>query len=293
MTLRVVFWRSDKPRERILSEAFCQGVRKHGDVAEELPLAWEIPDPLPACDIACMVGVKSKRRFQAHWGAGIHTLYIDKGYTRTDVLGPVKCWEYWRFSLDGHHPTRYLMDIDHDGDRWARLNLEIKPWRQKGHKIIFAGSSGKYHEFYGMEEPTYYAMKQIKRLGKMFDQNEFKIIYRPKPSWTDAVPVSGSTWDREPTIWPALKHAWCLVTHGSNAVWEAVLSGIPTVVLGDAVSRPISSTDIDAAVEPLLVSDEQRQQWCERLAWCQWTTREMASGEAWAHIKSEFFKQCV
>lgn len=291
MTLRVVFWRSDKPRERILADAFCHGVRAHGDEAVEMPLAWEIPDPLPECDIACMVGVKSRRRFEAHSAAGIHTLYLDKGYIRTEAEGHTKAWKYWRVSLGSHHPTRYLESMHFKPDRWERLGIRFKPWAQGRKRILLAGSSEKYHEFYGLKHPDDYYKQIYKRICGLVNGPD--VVYRPKPSYHEAKEIEGAIFSRGGTIEEALAGCGLLVTHGSNAVFEAILAGVPTLVLGDAVTRPISSTDIEDVSAPRLASDSERLRLLQALAYCQWTCDEMRSGEAWAHIKGEFYRQCV
>jgi hypothetical protein len=291
LTLRLVFWRSDKPRERILADAFCHGVRAHGDEAEELPLAWDIPDPLPQCDIACMVGVKSRRRFEAHSAAGIHTLYLDKGYIRSEADGHTKAWKYWRVALGSHHPTRYLDKMHFKPDRWAKLGLKFKPWVTRGDQILLAGSSEKYHEFYGLKPPDDYYKQICKRIDGLTEKTT--VVYRPKPSYHEAQPIEGAMFSRGGTIEEALSGCRLMVTHGSNAVFESVLRGVPTLVLGDAVTRPISSTQIEDINSPRKASDEERLRLLQALAYCQWTCDEMRSGEAWAHIKGEFYRTCV
>ena len=288
-TVRVCFWRSDKPRERILADAFLQGVRSFGDEGFELPLRWEIPEELPECDLACMVGVKARRRIQAHWNAGIHTLMMDKGYIRTEIE-PMGVWKYWRVAIDGHHPTKYLPLMNSPSDRWEALGLNWLPWREEGVHTVFAGSSEKYHEFYGLDHPTDYARKQIKRIGKL--RNGW-IAYRPKPSWGEAVPIEGSEFCPDGKIDKYLRNCWALVTHGSNAVFEAMLHGIPSIVLGDAVSRHVSSTNIEDLVNPYLATEEERFSLFSNLAYCQWTMAEFQSGEAWASIRKELIRQCA
>ena len=281
MPLRVNFWRSDKPRERILADAFLEGVKARGDIAQEIALPEELPEKLPECDVACMVGVKSRRLFQAHWDAGIHTVYLDKGYLRGGDGGPVKTWEYWRIAVDGHHPTRYLMEMNVKPDRWERLGIRVAPWRTEGRHVVFAGSSEKYHQFYNLRHPTDYAVGIVRKIGKVCSR---PVIYRPKPSWRGAVAVAGSEFSVEGSIADALEDAWCLVTHGSNAAYDALVAGVPAVILGDAVTKPISSTEIDEVPNPLLASEKQRMKLLHALAHCQWTVQEMREGQAWQHV---------
>lgn len=279
--MRVTFWHSDKPRECILADAFADGVRLAGDSCE---LRRLLPEPeVAACDVAVMVGVKSRRLYRAHWDQGIHVVYVDKGYSRHAAAGHVKIWEYWRVAIDAHHPTADLMARPCPADRWDALGLEWKPWRKAGGFVLLAGSSAKYHEFYGLKDPTAWARKvsaEVRALTAM------PVVYRPKPSWHDAVAITGTTFSgSEQTIEQALAGAWCVLTHGSNAVFEAQLLGVPTVVLGEAVSQPLSSRSIPDILQPHLAPEELRRQWFQNLAYYQWTLPEMSAGNCWRWIR--------
>lgn len=283
--MHIVFLSSDKPRERILAEAFVEGVKAHGDSYEVHRLQPDVVT-YPKADVCCMVGVKSRELFAAHYRIGVHTVMLDKGYTRHAVSGGVRAWEYWRVAVDAHHPTHYLERIARPFDRAQRLGLTFAPWRKRGGHVLFAGSSQKYHHFYGLPDPTSYASKILKRLAK---RTQRQLVYRPKPSWKDAVEIEGTTYSREGSIDEALAGAHALVTHGSNACFEAVLRGVPCVVLGDAVAKSISSQAVEEIESPRLALNEERQQWLANLAYCQWTQVEMASGEAWAHIRPQIY----
>lgn len=283
--MRVCFWHSDKPRERVLSDAFLEGVRSCGDEVKARPLQPHVEVDEWA-DVACMVGVKSRELFHAHWRAGVHTVYLDKGYTRHSVSGGIRAWEYWRVAVDGHHPTHQLEKMTAPRDRLDRLDLHLTSWRNRGEHIVFAGSSAKYHDFYSLPDPTAYAAKYIKRIRSY---SKRRIVYRPKPSWKEAVPIEGADYSEGGSISEALQDAHALVTHGSNAVFEAILMGIPCIVLGDAVAKSISSTDVAQIERPWLATMGEREQWLANLAYMQWTQAEMASGEAWRHIRPQIY----
>lgn len=283
--MRVVFCHSDKPREHLLADAFSEGVRRHGDTCELRALT---PDHATApAEVACMVGVKSRELYQAYYQQGTHVVYLDKGYTRHARPGPVKVWEYWRVSVDAHHPTLYLGRPDMPGDRVDDLGIVLKSWRRKGDQIVLAGSSQKYHDFYGLRHPTQWAQKLVKQIQTAAPGR--RIIYRPKPSWKEAVPIEGTEFSRQGDIYDVLENAWALVTHGSNAVFEAVCEGIPCVVLGDAVAKPISSTSVEEIESPILANYEARHQWLANLAYWQWTLPELAGGNAWAFLRPKIY----
>lgn len=269
--MKIVFYASDKEREQLLAQSFASGC-PYPVIIESLD--GEFHDD---ADIACMVGVKSNRLIKRCWGAGVRTLMFDKGYVRQG-------WPngYWRLSLDAHHPTdTTLHKRRYPADRFESLGLTIKPWRRSGLQILFAGSSAKYHEFNCLVDPTKYARRIIKQLRQQTDR---PIIYRPKPSWRDAVRIRGSFYSGpKDTLESVLGNAHCVITHGSNICFEALLEGIPVITLGNGVSRRIGSSYIDDVNNPIM---GKREQWFHNLAYHQWTIAEMRSGECWEIVES-------
>ena len=282
--VRICFVYADQPRERLLAEAVVAGAKAHGDDAWSTPKVADSEEIIKHnADVYGMVGVKSRRIFHDVMRAGAHTLYFDKGYTRQrDPNGP-RGWEYWRVCIDSQHPSSYLMDKEYPIDRFETWSRELKPWREDGRQVVFAGSSEKYHDFHGLNHPTEYAQRVISRIKKASGR---KVTYRPKPSWGGAEPIEGASFSG-PTesINSAIKNAWCLVTHGSNSAVDAILDGIPCVILGDGAAKPISSTDLSECKEPRLASFGERIKWLAALAYSQFTTAEMASGQMWHHLR--------
>jgi len=278
--MNIAFFANDKKREQDLAEAFIAGVEKRGDkgfVFKTIENDARFPVPWP--DVVAMVGVKSRDRYRECQDKGIHTIMLDKSYQRHGG------WEWWRCAINAHHPTATLMDINRPRDRMA--DVELSDWRKptkRGH-IVIAGSSAKYHRFYDLPEPTKWATDLVAEIRKHTDR---PIIYRPKPSWHDAVPIDGTSYSKLPdTIGDVLKGAHALVTHGSNACFEAVVAGVPCIILGDGVAKPISSTDIADIERPYLAPNYDRQRWLAALSYCQWTLEEFKSGEAWAEIRPQ------
>ncbi len=284
--LRVTFWHSDKPRERILSDAFCQGVAGAGDFCEQRSLTPDIT--VADCDVACMVGVKSAELWAAHVAEGRHVIMLDKGYTRHAKPGAVKIWEYWRVAVDAHQPTRFVTANmgKFTDDRAFPLQLPFMTWRTKGTRILLAGSSEKYHQFHKLSHPTRWAEKVVARIRELAPGKE--IVYRPKPSWREATPIEGTTFSSgEDSIEKALADCWAVVTHGSNACFESVICGIPVIVLGNAIAKPISSTELEELADPKLASFRQRHDWLNAIAYTQWTEAEFAAGAAWSTIRGQ------
>jgi hypothetical protein len=274
----MIFYASDKPREQELAAAFIAGIKVHGGEAEQRDLCAS--PSLKGATSCAMVGVKSKRLFDLCKAKGVVPIMLDKGYVRTR-RPDARVWEYWRVSVGAHHPTRTtLMRRKMPADRLEQIGLLTRPWRSRGYSIVIAGSSAKYHNFYGLAEPNEYYSNLVEQLRQVTDK---QIIYRPKPSFKDALPISTTLFSSgDENIMGALEGAWALVTHGSNACFEAAVLGIPSIILGDGIMAPISSTSLDEIMTPKL---GKREQLFQNLAYHQWTEPEMRSGEAWATIK--------
>lgn len=273
----VAFYHSDKPREVQLANAFAEGVRVHGDQVELRRLGPNMP--IGDCDLACMVGVKSRNLWRKTIAAGVRPLMLDKGYSRHKVAGGA--WEYWRLSLDAHHPTgTTLMRFDMPGDRLDRLDWRVRPWTTSPEVVIFAGSSEKYHRFYDLPHPTAYAKSICKRIRA---KTSLPIIYRPKPSWRDAAPIHGTIFSPgKESLAERFRFASCLVTHGSNACVDAMLAGVPAVTLGDGVAAALGNRSIDDVGRP---GHPDISQWLANLAYHQFTESEMALGTAWGMVR--------
>ena len=280
--MRVVFFASDKPRELSVASNMIAGIRKnkfirpHRDKAEIRRLSAN--NNLSDCDVAFMVGVKSKRLFEQCVDQGITPVMMDKGYIRSRAEGS-RVWEYWRVSVGAHHPTKIMAWQTEPSDRWDSLGVKLEPWKKKGSHILLAGSSAKYHNFYNLPDPTEWAQGVVDQIREYSD---LPIIYRPKPSWKEAVPIAGTSFTENRAITQDLENAHCMITHGSNACFEALTMGIPCIVLGDGVGRLISR-DTVAGVNDLI--RPEREQFFANLAYYQWTEKEMMAGHAWAFMR--------
>jgi len=281
--MRVVFIASDKPREQLLADAFLMGAARHGHDIKTVARDEDLP--AGAADVVCMVGVKSRELFQQHHRAGAHIIYFDKGYVRSRTTSGPRGWEFWRVSIDAHQPIAHMNEQKAPADRLDRLGLEMQPWRAAGNQVVLAGSSAKYHAFYGLPSPTEYWRKIVRELRITTWR---PLVYRPKPSWKDAVPIRKTRYSGpEEGITQVLSGAHAMITHGSNACFESVLAGVPVISLGPSVARPISSTELAKLEAPYLATDKERWQWLANLAYWQWTLAEFSSGEAWDFLSGQ------
>lgn len=285
--MRIVFWHSDKPRERLLAQAFKEGVEACGDRDEIMLKALQPElDVDDKFDVACMVGVKSAKLFRAHQEAGLAIVYFDKGYCRHRAEGQ-HTWEFWRVAVNAHQPTRFLARWEKPSDRWDQLGIELKAWRERGAHVVLAGSSEKYHAFHALPHPTEFWKRIVRKLRKATKR---ELVYRPKPTWREAEPIEGTRFS-EPSegMGGVLVDAHAIVTHGSNAAFDALCNGVPAIVLGDAISKPISSLEVESIEQPRIATEAERSRILHNLAWCQWTLAELSAGVAWPTIREQIY----
>lgn len=284
MKKRLVFFHSDKKHELLVAEAFMEGALSRGFQIEN---RFTSEYKTHIFDVAIVMGVKgaTKQIMTDYLAERKTVIYIDKGYTRrkSDDGG---ISEYYRIAINSTQPTAYFQRQPQSEHRFEKLDyyLQRMPHNHNGH-IIFAGSSQKYCDFHELGDATDYAQRVITELRKYTDR---KIVYRPKPSWQDAVPLSGTTFSGpQRKIWMELQDAYALVTHGSNAAFDAILNGIPIIILGDGVGKPLARTELKDINNLYYPTPEERYQWCCDLAYCQWTLSEMRSGLMFKHIDTE------
>lgn len=288
--MKAVFYASDKPRELMLASAFAIGAVESGDDFEIRRTAdygddQKYEGPTPDTDIAICFGVKGKSALiiKDHVQVGKHAVYLDKGYTRHKGEGGHTL--YTRLSIDSSSPAKYFQRVKRDHDRFAKLGIEIKNRRplNDGH-VLFCGSSQKYHDFNSLGSATEYAEKVLFKLRKATVR---QLVYRPKPSWTEARPLAGALFSNgSQDIMDTLRGCHCLVTHGSSVSMLALMHGVPIMVFGDCITTTMAEDDVTRIDDPFW-PDKKRVQWAYDMAYCQWTTEEMRSGEAWAYVKAE------
>ena len=276
--MKVIFYAANKSREHMLAHFWQKGIgNRHHSFELRSTEDYNGPDS----DVAIFFGVKSKSRMilDDHLAAGCHTIMLDKGYTRT--AGEGGHTKYSRVIVDGLDPSRYMMRELMQPDRFGRLNIHIAEKRVVGEDILYCGSTQKYCDFHGLGDMTEYAESVYNQIR---DVSGRRVIYRPKPSSQGVAPVVGMPMHRAKTsITEALRECHAVVTHGSSAAMDAMLAGVPIVVLGGSVASPMADKSVTGIDTITLPDYDSRFRWASALAYCQWTNKEMMRGAAWKH----------
>ena len=165
--------------------------------------------------------------------------------------------------------------------------LEPRPTKKEnqGSYIVFAGSSAKYHIFMGLEDPETYAKNVISELRHYTNR---PVIYRPKPTWSAKKPVPQTIYkgDSDVKYHQLMNHdIHSVITHTSNAALEANFYGIPTLVLGDSIAKPVSSTELKDIENIHIPTLEEKESLGRSLSYFQYSMEEISTGLPWKKLK--------
>jgi hypothetical protein len=299
--LKAIFWtrheigrvEESDYRETNLAHALQAGARAHGDDVEVrvAPGAYPKDVVVEQCDLVVLAGVKSRFWFKAYAEAGIPWLYFDKGYIRERA--PDQWLSFWRMSVNSHHPINYLAAAKHTSSRANAVGFRFSSWREDaGGPIVVDGGSEKNFKFNGIipEEATIRDVDVVctRLVSRIKQITNRRVIYRPKPSSPDRRPIAGTEWARERAgvnkkdVFHDLERASAVVTVNGAICYDAHRIGVPSIVLGSGPARPISSIALEELEQPRLADSEERRQWINNLAWCQFEPHEIRAGLAWA-----------
>lgn len=277
MSTVAVYYAHGNTRSERLAKAAYSGVKAVGDS----PLLVRSVDFKKVnCDYAVFYGLaQGLTRVFSEYKEKATAIYIDLGYWHRRIN--TRFDGYHKVVVNSRHPTQYFQNKEHDPSRFKELGLEVKPWQKNKHgKIIVAGMSEKAALADGLA-PSAWERAAIDKLKELI---ALDIVYRPKPSCRRSRSLPNSFFDKTTPLNVAFKTAYALVTRQSNTAVDALLQGVP-VFCEIGVASVMSGGAVAAIHTPSY--PEGRQRWVEDIAWCQFTTAEIAKGLPFMHLKNE------
>jgi hypothetical protein len=287
---KFAFYATEKARSQRFGSLLAAGARKHGDIVE-FHRKDDYTKPLEGFDGCGNLGLSraAKTLTSGYLAAGKHYLFFDKGYFIRN--------EYWRVSVDAWQPLAYFQRFKRAADRWRRLRLPLQDPQEieQEHEapILFAGACQNYSNFCDLGNVNDYNLSVLQKLRHHTDR---PIIYRPNPSWykkhnDEFRPIHEQVKNVELSTTglfaSALLGTHLLVTHGTGAGVTAIQHGVPSMVLGGGIAAPLSMgpQDWKRIETPWWPDPKLREQFFNDLAYCQWTSDELRSGDAWAELR--------
>ena len=146
---------------------------------------------------------------------------------------------------------------DGDWTRYNKLAIDMKPRRKTGSHIVVVPPSPVMSQFLALEG---WLDSVLLALDQLTDRPVFISNKHERPAHA------------------MFEDAWCIVTEHSQVAIDAMVEGIPAIML----SPVRANGDLKQIEDPPYNTD-----FFSRLANCQWTLDEMLSGECWAALQRE------
>lgn len=161
-----------------------------------------------------------------------------------------------------------------NGERFNKYFLHhLKPWKKaKGKNALLIGQVPGDASLEGTD-----IIEWLEETTRTLIDLRYNVFFRPHPEATIQAPKGTQLLGGN--LQYAFSKVDCVVTFCSTTAVEAILAGIPSIIMSDcSVASQMGSKLLD---EPFRYPD--RTQWCHDLAWRQWTLDELADGSAWRH----------
>lgn len=267
---------SFRKRNIQLYEAFKKGVERHGDKL----IYYGVPEIecSPKEHIRIIIGTMDKKQCVD----GIHRFVLDKGYDRYHIgIGE---WLHWSIRYMPDWPeTRLMFNAPHD--RTNTLRMRLQPRKKRGTVITVATSSQKYCNHHNLGNATEYAKSIIQQI-----KSNRKIWYRPKPSFSAAVPIKGTHYDRTKGT-KAMKilfnETHVLITDGSHIGARSVINGVPAITLDGGIGHAVTGHTLNDLENPYWPKEKKRINWFADMGYSHYTIPEITQGLAWEIMKQK------
>jgi len=253
--------------------AFAKGLQRHG-IEPVRKLYSDRPEP---CNVAVAWAFRNRRLVDQQRLTGGRFLTTELGYVGDREAWTSLGWDGLNGKADfGFGGPWHQSERSADPKRWQTLFPDlVKPWRvNKDGYVLLIGQVEGDAALHGADIRRWY-VATARAAQRAYRR---PVMFRPHPKGSlRQMPLVPNA--RGSSLEQALEGAMVVVTFSSNAGVLAALAGVPVVTLDPgAMAWPVAGHELGELVTP------DREEWCARLAWCQWSLDELANGEAWAHI---------
>lgn len=220
-------------------------------------------------------GIMKHKVMKQCWQDQRPFMYVDTGYlgNHASARNP-RAHKIWHRLV--------VNDLQHGdivprpADRWQRLGLPM-PQRRRGHKVVVALPDDKPCKFYGIDLDTW----QHDVMQDIAQHTDRPVVVRSRQRSRQQRMV------QEP-LSQELLEAHVLVTFNSLAAVEAIMMGVPAIVLAPShAAAPVAARDIAAVEDPPWPSDDLLHAWLCHLSYGQFHVQEMASGAALEMMRTQ------
>ena len=255
-----------KPDSRCaFRHAFSEGLKQHG---------WttSIQENYEPADLIVNWGIRRQDIIQQARQDGCEICILERGY-----VGDRKYWT--SVSFGGNLNGRASFFIPHDaGERWSRLFSETMcefDVPQDGYALVI----GQVKKDMSVDHADIESWH--KKTHAKLEERGWTVYFRPHPNKKWILKLKYNTYYRidQGDLFTAVDGAKVVVTFNSNTGVDAVLQGRPVIACDQgSMVWALSGNSADEIVIP------DRQAWASKIAWCQYSPKEISSGWAWEQI---------
>lgn len=231
---------------------------------------------LTPCDLAVFWSHKAHDWIDQQRIMGGHYVVLERGFigdrtTHTSVgLDGLNGRAFW--------PMAGFMFLDD----WARFEsvAKMKPWRYRDPRdaVVIMGQCAGDEATKGVDLDAWYA-KAAAAARRLYPEGE--LWFRPHPL-QPFVRVDGvRTLPGNADFSYAMLRTQAVITYNSTSAVDAILEGVPAHCDDPcgSMAASVARHGLDEPAEPT-----DRERWAKRLAWTQWTRREISVGTPWRAI---------
>ena len=228
------------------------GARRLGAVTIGMPDRDTGPDDVVIC-WSPFLGTDRLAALRAIKSVGGRAIVMENGW-----LSPIGTQRFFQVALDGWNGEgRFPAD---GPERWRGWGVPIRGWSRGGDHVLVIGQKLKGDD------------QDFRRMPVGWDYSLMLPTRRP---------IVRRTRKTTESLEGQLGDAWCTVTWTSTTAIKGLIAGVPAFYCGPTLichELCRRGTDVDHPAYP------DREPVFERLAWCQWTPEEIATGEPFARL---------
>jgi hypothetical protein len=220
-------------------------------------------------DSIVLRGILKHKIMKRCWQDSRTFYYMDTGYFGNErTFRNPNGWKYWHRIVE--NDLQHSEIIPRPDDRFKQFNKKFTPWKKDGRKILIAAPDEKPCKFYGVDKDEW--VKQTVETIKQHTDRPVEVRERA-PKRIDRI--------ANDTLQQALdKDVFTLVTFNSVAAIESIFYGIPAFTLAPNAASPVSLQDLSKINEPYYADNDKLHAWACHLAYGQFHTTELKSGQA-------------
>lgn len=203
----------------------------------------------------------------------------------------------WRVGLNHINRLATFPKPDPKYPRWKyyERSRPLMPWKDDGEFVVIATQRPDSMQWYGMPSMEHWVEQTVEKVRQYTNR---PIVIRPHPrdihtDWdfiNSKIPgmyysmpekIEG-TYD-EMNFMEILDRAHIVINHSSNPAVDAIIHGVPVIVGEESFCYDLTTTfeNIENPNKP------DRSEWCEMMAYTEWSESEIAMGMPWQYLKQQ------